>query len=169
MCFDVRETPLFGGGVNAPPFFGGVFLPLCGMDSCLNPVFCGEFLTPSVGWRVPLFVVRCTSLPRSEVCSSPPRLFVGFLSSSLVWWEITGGRGSSRRVGAHHLSFQLWRRSRRSRVLVVPTWTDNRGNGAALNRLMTRFPASAVLMELSSCMKRMAVKVQVEWVVTSIR
>ena len=35
----------------------------------------------------------------------------------------------------------------RSRVLVAPTWTDNRGNGAALNKLMTTgFPASAVLM-----------------------
>ena len=31
------------------------------------------------------------------------------------------------------------------RVLIVPSITDNRGNGAALNKLMsTRFPSSAV-------------------------
>ena len=36
-------------------------------------------------------------------------------------------------------------------VLIVPSITDNRGNGAALNKLMsTRFPSSAVLMELAS-------------------
>ena len=39
----------------------------------------------------------------------------------------------------------------RSRVRVVPTTTDYRGNGAALNKLMTtRNPASAVLMELAA-------------------
>ena len=37
------------------------------------------------------------------------------------------------------------------RVLIVPSITDNRGNGAALNKLMsTRFPSSAVLMELAA-------------------
>ena len=47
---------------------------------------------------------------------------------------------------------------------MVPTWTDNQGNGAALNRLTsTRFLACAVLMELASYMRRMAMKVQVEW------
>ena len=50
---------------------------------------------------------------------------------------------------------------RRKKVLVMPTWTDNRGNGAALNKLMTtRYPASAVLMELASHMKAMALKVR---------
>ena len=40
------------------------------------------------------------------------------------------------------------------RVLIVPSVTDNRGNGAALNKLMsTRFPSSAVLMELATFMK----------------
>ena len=39
-----------------------------------------------------------------------------------------------------------------------------RGNGAALNKLMTtRYPASAVLMELASHMKASSMKVQVEW------
>ena len=40
---------------------------------------------------------------------------------------------------------------------------DSRGNAAALNRLVsTRFPARAVLMELASYMKRMAMETQVE-------
>ena len=53
---------------------------------------------------------------------------------------------------------------------MAPTWTDNRGNGSALNKLMTtkfpektKFPASAVLMELAAFMKRMSIKVVVEW------
>ena len=53
---------------------------------------------------------------------------------------------------------------RRTRVTVAPTWTDNRGNGAALNKLMsTKYPASAVLMELASYMKEQSLKVLVEW------
>ena len=41
-----------------------------------------------------------------------------------------------------------------TRVLIVPSITDNRGNGAALNELMsTRFPSSALLMELASYTK----------------
>ena len=47
---------------------------------------------------------------------------------------------------------------------MVPTWTDNRGNGWALNKLMwTKFPSSAVVMELSCYLKRMAAKASVEW------
>ena len=42
------------------------------------------------------------------------------------------------------------------KVMVVPTWTDNRGTGAVLIKLMTtKFPASAFLMDMSACMKRM--------------
>ena len=52
----------------------------------------------------------------------------------------------------------------RTAIRVVPTWTDTRGNGAALNRLMTtRFPASAVIMEMATFMKKAALKAQVEW------
>ena len=41
-----------------------------------------------------------------------------------------------------------------TKVLIVPSITDIRGNGAALNKLMsTRFPSSAVLMELASRVK----------------
>ena len=50
------------------------------------------------------------------------------------------------------------------RVLIVPSVTDNRGNGAALNKLMsTRFPSSAVLMELATFMKARRLRTIVEW------
>ena len=50
------------------------------------------------------------------------------------------------------------------RVLIVPSITDNRGNGAVLNKLMsTRFPSSAVLMELASFMKHRGMWAIVEW------
>ena len=46
-------------------------------------------------------------------------------------------------------------RSNRSSIRIVPTTTDNRGNGAALNKLMTtKYPASAVLMELAAYSKK---------------
>ena len=39
---------------------------------------------------------------------------------------------------------------------MAPTWTDNRGNGSLLNKLMTtKFPACALLMELA-CFNRLA-------------
>ena len=50
------------------------------------------------------------------------------------------------------------------RVLLVPSITDNRGNGAVLNKLMsTKFPSSAVLMELASFMKHRGMRAIVEW------
>ena len=52
----------------------------------------------------------------------------------------------------------------KTRVLIVPSITDNRGNGAALDKLMsTRFPFSAVLMELASYMKHRGMRAIVEW------
>ena len=52
----------------------------------------------------------------------------------------------------------------RTKIMVTPAWTDNRGNGAALNKLMTTScPASAVLMELAAHMKRMLLKIQIGW------
>ena len=51
-----------------------------------------------------------------------------------------------------------------TRVLIVTSITDNRGNGAALNKLMsTRFPSSAVLMELATYMKARGMRAIVEW------
>ena len=49
------------------------------------------------------------------------------------------------------------------RVLIVPSVTDNRGDGAALNKLMcTRFPSSAVLMELATFLKARRLRTIVE-------
>ena len=46
----------------------------------------------------------------------------------------------------------------------MPTWTDNGGDGAALNKLMTtRYPASALIMEMSDYIKRMRIRALVEW------
>ena len=53
---------------------------------------------------------------------------------------------------------------KKTRVQVVPTWTDNRGNGSVLNKLMTtRYPASAVLMEMAAFMQENALKASVMW------
>ena len=50
-----------------------------------------------------------------------------------------------------------------TRVIVVPSITDNRGNGAVLNKLMsTKFPSSAVLMELASFMEQRGMRAIVE-------
>ena len=52
----------------------------------------------------------------------------------------------------------------RSRVTILPTWTDNRGNGSVLNKFMTtRYPSSTLVMELASEMKKNRVKAQVGW------
>ena len=73
----------------------------------------------------------------------PPSLIVSILEDLVVLLALKTFYGEDH----HHTA----------RVLVAPTWTDTRGNGAALNKLMTTlFPASAVLMELSWNMKRMA-------------
>ena len=50
------------------------------------------------------------------------------------------------------------------KIIVVPSITDKRGNGAALNKLMsTKFPSSAVLMELAVFRKRRRIRTIVEW------
>ena len=47
---------------------------------------------------------------------------------------------------------------------IVPTITDNRGNGSALNKLMwTKYPASAIIMEMASFMKKKGIRASVEW------
>ena len=51
-----------------------------------------------------------------------------------------------------------------SSIRTVPTTTDNRVNGAALNKLMTTmYPASAVLMELAAYSKMVGLRASVEW------
>ena len=52
----------------------------------------------------------------------------------------------------------------RSSIRIVPSTMDDRGNGAALNKLMTtRYPASAVLMELAAYSKKMGLRASGEW------
>ena len=52
----------------------------------------------------------------------------------------------------------------RTTVQILPTWTDNRGNGALLNKLMsTKTPICAVLVELALRMKEMGPKITVNW------
>ena len=49
-----------------------------------------------------------------------------------------------------------------TQVQMIPSFTDNRGNGLALDKLMTnRYRSSAVVMELD--LKRMSVKAVAEW------
>ena len=85
-------------------------------------------------------------------------------SQAWLWVFEMGGRPA---LVISTLESKLWPEvppTHKSKVLVVPTWTENRGNGAALNRLMsTRFPSSAVLTELASYMKRMIMEAQMEW------
>ena len=55
-------------------------------------------------------------------------------------------------------------REARQKVRLQPTWTDNRGNGAALNKLMsTHYPINAVLMELAVHCKRTGIVPTVNW------
>ena len=62
------------------------------------------------------------------------------------------------------LSFGGTANQHRSKIMVAPTWTDNRSNGSALNKLMsTKFSTNAVLMELATYTKKMELKVLVEW------
>ena len=62
------------------------------------------------------------------------------------------------------LLYRETRREKHTRVQIVPTLTDNLGNGALLNKLVsTKFPASAVLMELASHMRKMSLRTVVEW------
>ena len=53
---------------------------------------------------------------------------------------------------------------RKTKVQVVLTWTDSRGNGPVLIKLLTTcFPASAVVLELAAFMKERGLKAAVLW------
>ena len=46
-----------------------------------------------------------------------------------------------------------------ARIQMIPSFTDNRGNGSALNKLMmNKYPSSAVVMELACYLKRMGIR-----------
>ena len=65
---------------------------------------------------------------------------------------------------SHKLRFGDAPDSDDTKVLIVPSITDNRGNGAVLNKLMTtRFPSSALLMGMGSYMKARGMRAIVEW------
>ena len=65
---------------------------------------------------------------------------------------------------AHKCFFHCQNSEHDTKVQILPTWTDSRSNGSVLNKLMTtRYPASAVLMEMSVSMKRHRLKANVEW------
>ena len=51
-----------------------------------------------------------------------------------------------------------------TQIQMIPSFTDNRGNRSALNKLMTsKYPSSAVVMELACYLKRMSIKAVVDW------
>ena len=66
------------------------------------------------------------------------------------------------------VALKLWfgevPKQQQTRVVMVPSLTDNRGNGALHNKLMTtKFPASTLMMELSTHRKKMNRRRVVEW------
>ena len=76
--------------------------------------------------------------------SSKPALVISTLEAPAVLFALKVYNGEEPRTD-------------RSSIRIVPTTTDNRGNGA------TRYPASAVLMELAAYSKKMGLKASVEW------
>ena len=76
-------------------------------------------------------------------------------------WKTVAADIVARVVGGPHRVEDVLSRRQFS---IIPTWTDNRGNGSALNKLMsTHFPSSALLMELATHMKREGIKANVQW------
>ena len=102
--------------------------------------------------------VESMAVLRSKRTISPESLRRG--SPVLGHLHARGARNS----GRFQTSFLGGSHADDTRVLVVPSSTDNRGNGAALCKLMsTRFPSSAVLMELATYMKGRGMRTIVEW------
>ena len=55
-------------------------------------------------------------------------------------------------------------RTQRTKLVVIPSYTDNRGNGALLNKLMSsKYPLSALLMEFGEQLRRSGVRPDVRW------
>ena len=54
--------------------------------------------------------------------------------------------------------------NQRTRLAVIPSFTDNRENGALLNKLMSsKYPLSALLMEFGEQLRRSGVRPDVRW------
>ena len=80
-----------------------------------------------------------------------PALVISTLEALAVLVSLKAFHGNVPRKGSHQ-------------VQVLPTLTDNRGNRAALNKLMTtRYPANAFLMEKAAYFKHMRLRALVEW------
>ena len=55
-------------------------------------------------------------------------------------------------------------RTKRTKLVVIPSYTHNRGNGALLNKLMSsKYPLSALLMEFGEQLRRSGVRPDVRW------
>ena len=51
-----------------------------------------------------------------------------------------------------------------NRLTIVPCFTDNKGNGSALTRLYSsRYPLSAIIMEMAEEMRARAITAEVRW------
>ena len=49
-------------------------------------------------------------------------------------------------------------------IQMIPSSTNNRGNGSALNKLMSnKYPSSATVTELDCHLQRMSIKAVVDW------
>ena len=104
-------------------------------------------------WLSPWFSAEVTQevLPWVYVKGGKPSLIISTLEALAVLVSLKMFYGEQPAIG-------------KKKITVAPAWTDNRGTGSAVNKLTTSmFPACAVLMELSACMKRMSMKVAVEW------
>ena len=54
--------------------------------------------------------------------------------------------------------------TQRTKLVVIPSYTDNRGNGALLNKLMSsKYPLSALLMEFGEQLRRSGERPDVRW------
>ena len=54
--------------------------------------------------------------------------------------------------------------TQRTKLVVITSYTDNRGNGALLNKLMSsKYPLSALLMEFGEQLRRSGVRPEVRW------
>ena len=55
-------------------------------------------------------------------------------------------------------------RTQRTKLVVIPSYTDNRGNGALQNKLLSsKYPLSALLMEFGERLPRSGVRPDVRW------
>ena len=104
-------------------------------------------------WMSPWFSLEITreKFPCVYECGNKPALLISTLEALAVLIALKLYYGDDPGNGT-------------TSVALVPTFTDNRGNGSALNKLMsTKFLSSALLMALSAILKKRKIKALVEW------